>query len=399
VDGGTWDDDAPFGGRPLPPDDRLWRHPSELGGYRLAPPPARHWSAWWTVGLLMVGVGVSAVVVQRLRSSSVNPVQAAATVVPSSPPTTAERLTALASPVITVADTVLDVVVETSTSAPPAPTSAAPTAAAPGAISVSWNDGTVRGAVAFAPSTVLTIGWADTGAPVLVTIGADTWAGRWIGGDESTGLGLVDVPGASLDVPARATATASVTDLMAMERGLAAVVNDRRVDHLVAFPGTATIGEPVWQDGQLIGVTIAEGPEETKLVAPIELSAALLDRLLDAGVLERPWWGITVSRAPIEPSSDPVAVLTDRIVISELDSTGPAAAAGLQLGDVIERIDGRIVAHPSDVVLCIRAAGTTVNLDVRRGDTTMTVTMVATFKPVAPPASVVAMSAPSTTLP
>jgi putative serine protease PepD len=64
--------------------------------------------------------------------------------------------------------------------------------------------------------------------------------------------------------------------------------------------------------------------------------------------------------------------------IATVDDAGPAAAAGLQAGDVVLRIDGHSVTAPGDMIALVRRyhPGSTVTIIYRRGAVTQSATVV-----------------------
>ena len=58
--------------------------------------------------------------------------------------------------------------------------------------------------------------------------------------------------------------------------------------------------------------------------------------------------------------------------ISQLTANGPAAAAGLKPGDVITKVDGKVVANATEMIVAVRAhtPGDTVTLTVTSGSGT-----------------------------
>jgi S1-C subfamily serine protease len=81
-----------------------------------------------------------------------------------------------------------------------------------------------------------------------------------------------------------------------------------------------------------------------------------------------PWLGIATASSPLGGA-----------VIADVAAGSPAAAAGLQPGDVITQIDNQPVSAPSDVSSAIASghAGDQVEIQVQRGP--MTYTMQATL--------------------
>jgi S1-C subfamily serine protease len=162
------------------------------------------------------------------------------------------------------------------------------------------------------------------------------------------------------------------------ERGLSSYLGEHRVDNVVSIAGVRPIGAAEFADGQLVGVTLAVNDDGTRHVVPLELSRAVLDHLAVGEPASQPWWGITVA-SQFGAGSDGS---NSRIVVSAIEPNSPAAAAGITVGDIVTKVDDATIAHPTDVVLRVRAAGSFVTLDLERNGNPMTVTMAAGVRPI-----------------
>ncbi|MFT3917189.1 MAG: trypsin-like peptidase domain-containing protein [Anaeromyxobacteraceae bacterium] len=107
---------------------------------------------------------------------------------------------------------------------------------------------------------------------------------------------------------------------------------------------------------------------------PINMAKAVLGQLRASGKVVRSWLGLAV-KAP-EPEGE-------GLVVTEVDAAGPAAGAGLKVGDVITGFQGRPVATPARLRWFVSTAGVgrAIELRVRRPgqpDRTVRVGLVAT---------------------
>jgi putative serine protease PepD len=105
---------------------------------------------------------------------------------------------------------------------------------------------------------------------------------------------------------------------------------------------------------------------------PINQAARVATELIDTGHAKRTVIGAELDQAPGAASG---------VRLSRVDAGGPAAAAGLQTGDVVIRIGSHPVDQPPDLIALVRRydPGTVVTLVYRRGTATQTasVTLVA----------------------
>lgn len=96
--------------------------------------------------------------------------------------------------------------------------------------------------------------------------------------------------------------------------------------------------------GSVIGITTAFAVSELGngglgFATPIDVARAVADDLLTYGRARRVWFGV-------RGSTDPAG---GGVVLADVMDDGPSKEAGLQVGDVIRRIDGRPVPTMSDL--------------------------------------------------
>lgn len=111
--------------------------------------------------------------------------------------------------------------------------------------------------------------------------------------------------------------------------------------------------------GQLIGVptanatvTTATGQTSTGNVGinfaiPVDLAKAVADELIATGRVTHSFFGVQVSTVP-PPNTGAAA---EGLYVNTVVPGGPAAAAGLQPGDVITEVDGRPATDPTQLAL------------------------------------------------
>ncbi len=205
---------------------------------------------------------------------------------------------------------------------------------------------------------ILTSAWVVGGA-VSVTIATNdkkSLVARVIGSDSASGLALLetdgDLPAASL-APHAPEQTSSVIALSgdgAIDNG---IVND--VDVVAtdsagvtmpslfvthARPGRDAAGAPVI-DGraQVAGILL---PGELGAV-PIDYARAVAEAIRTNGAVDHAWIGISKG---YDSTYGPQ--------IRALAAAGPAALAGMQVGDVVLSVDGRTVASTTELMATIR---------------------------------------------
>ncbi len=150
------------------------------------------------------------------------------------------------------------------------------------------------------------------------------------------------------------------------------------------------IGCPLLDDaGQVSGIlerTKQSDGATTAMFLPAELVLGVTQQLVTSGGVDHGWLGIGTSDAG---TTDPTAVHTattaalattpgDGARLDTVDQTSPAAAVGLQAGDVITGIDGYPVQSKAELETRLYAdsPGTTVYLAWVRGETPMTAPVV-----------------------
>ncbi len=363
-----WDDERPDdepANLPLPPDDRLWRHPSEVSAEDALPRrPSRGNSRVVTVAALtsclsvLITLGVVAVVRPFATGGDRSDPEAA------SPALKLASLTDVAEVTSLVRAAIVQVV-------------ATPTSG--GAIHGS-------GVVYREDGVVLTSDHVvrdSTAVRVVLDDGRDLVA-RIVGRDPDTDIAVLDIDGDGFPVATMATSRASlkigqpaitigasggvagsplVRVSMVSAMNQEAGVDGRRFVDMIRTDGmmapACAGGAVVDADGSVIGIALANGQTdsgEVGFAVPIDVARSVADQLLDSGRVTRGWLGIEG-----ETGAGGAAVRT-------VSGDSPAERAGLRPGDVIVAVDDVPVATMAALVVKLRWShvGDVLRLDVAR---------------------------------
>lgn len=369
---------------PPHPDDRLWRHPSEMRAHPIAPvqgagprsgPPqiatprgdhrrARPWGALvaaGTAGAVLAGVGVAVFgvgerVVERPVTERValDPTASAL----GGPPTEATEAARQRT-----APTVVRVEPVTSESAPV------------GSGVVVRDDGIVITSAALVAAGAL---------PVVRLTDGTTPRVELVGIDTTTGLAVLDLSGRGYTPSILATgeelvAGQPVSALVAGSPGVVTadgLIGD--AERYVGPLGTALDGVEIEGDadvsalggpvidarGAVLGVTTAVTSGEAWYVAPVAVADRVADELLTSGVARHCWLGIEGT----EPGADSPAA--SGTLVASVVTDSPAALGGIRPGDVVVALDDEEVTGMADLMVRLRAhsPGDRVEVTVARED-------------------------------
>jgi putative serine protease PepD len=365
VERSDWSDDEPFAFRPpLPPEDRVWRHPSELGA------------------------GVGSGFVALTRRASVSRGKLAVAVVASA--TGALLVAALVSVALRTGDSRRAAVVESSA------TSFGFTTTLPGVTGLARPpDGVVHLVAAtddgdrYSSGVVL-----DDRGTIVTTIGAVDGAHRitalladgsqqdavLLGVDQDAGAAVLRVPGRPLSASSGwAIVLAPGTVLHTSGGGATATVaalganavddKGNKLSHLVkltvdssAKAAWAAEGTPLLDDHERVVGLCTYDRDGHVYAVPIEIPRAAARSIDVHGRVVVPWLGLS---GHDEPGTDGGAV------VEAVADHSPAEAAGLQPGDVVLALDGEPVTSMATLALGLRAydAGAMVDLTYVRDST------------------------------
>jgi len=134
--------------------------------------------------------------------------------------------------------------------------------------------------------------------------------------------------------------------------------------------------------GEVIGINTAirAGAQGLGFAIPIETAERIANQIVKKGRAEHPYLGIQMVtltpelKAEIGKSRDiPFKVQQDQgVLILRVVASSPAAKAGLQPGDVIQKLDGKAVENPTDVQQRVEAneVGKVMPVEVNRNGQT-----------------------------
>ncbi|MCU0272675.1 MAG: S1C family serine protease [Acidimicrobiales bacterium] len=370
-----WEDDDDEGAwrPPLPPEDRLWRHPSEIAAIRgvtvAATPPSNGRRLWGIAAASAVG-GALAVGTLWLAIGSPTRTTVTNTTVAVQEIAMTPRLVSAPDWAAAVTDGIV-----------PALTTVE-TAGGSGSAVLVRDDGTFVTASTVVGDVVRAVVHLPDGSAARATVvGADPSLGIAVLRVEAEGsTGMATAPVAVQDAVRRgdwiAAAGADAMPLAAAVEELSAstgvgadaVHGLLRLD--VPVPEGALGGAVVDDTGALTALLVA-ADATSAYALPVADVMSVLDDLDRHGEIRRPWLGV-------EGADTGSGVRLDRV-----DPAGPGAVAGLAPGDVLTRVAGRPVTTAADLVLSLRPhrPGDTVTIEVRRGEATWTAEIILGRRP------------------
>lgn len=371
-----FDDDAEadfFRFRPPPhPDDRLWRHPSELGSQPSEKTRGRDrqsgrpWGAVavaGTAGAVLAGAGVLAFGLgQRTIDRPV--VERVALDTVSSTPRTADQTTNGIRQQVVPAVVALE---------------------GGGSGIVVRDDGIVLTSA----SVVDGRGPMTVNLPDGSSIDAEV-----VGSDPTTGIAVLDLDGhgyrtgllaseADL-VQGQTSFTVSVGAAGGATTAAALVGATRRyqtpdgatLDAVVETTGEApahAVGGPlVTASGVVVGIVAGVDDGSASYVVPVEVARKVAEDLVAAGKVERCWLGI-------EGRDAGDSEVGGGVLIASVTPDSPADRGGLRVGDVLVEIDGHMIGRLPDLMITLRSRSPgdeIAAIVVRDGNpTTLTITL------------------------
>jgi len=354
------------------PDDRLWRHPSEIavGGGGGAPEPApvrvKTPNVFAVAGLAgMIGALFTAGLIAAIGgfNGNVTPVRSIERVANST--VLQASAAAATNTVVSVAQRLRPAIVEIR--------------------AVTGGGQKVAGSgVAFrTDGHILTNRHVVDGASTVTVIAADgtSLTAKIVGTDADTDIAVLKVDSempvatlgsvSGLQVGQQAIAIGSPLGLSGGPSVTVGVVSalGRRIDASDGVPLVDMIqtdapispgssgGALVDANGHVIGITTAiavseVGAEGLGFATPIDIARDVAEQLLSTGRVVHVWLG--VRGEDLEPSMAKSLGLTGGALINEVTKGSPADLAGLKAQDVITTVNGKRVSGIADVIVSVR---------------------------------------------
>jgi S1-C subfamily serine protease len=334
----------------LPPEDRIWSHPSEIAVEAATRVPGEGGHLWGTAAFSAVGGALAVGVIWLVIGAGEGRV-------------VTERVSL--TPVHTVSPRVVDA----------DDWSVAVTAnARDGTVSVlsGSTEATIAGAFTYRDDGyLLTSARAIHGQSSLTIVDANGVAhdAHVVGVDARTDVSVIRVDGG--------TGSAVIAETVALETGdkLAIVDPDGgamegtvtdAATHAATTDGDTVLGvvqldselgdippgSPVVDDtGAVVGMTTATDPNTTVALVPIDVARQIAGELIDDGVATHSWLGVTVRDIYAEEiqGGTPAGAW-----ITSVTPGGPAATSGVLAGDIIVQVGHKPVDSVSAMVSALR---------------------------------------------
>jgi len=345
-------DDAPaFRGPPLPPDDRLWRHPSEVR----APASNRSGPSGWGALGAAAAVGASSALLAAWLLGAFGDRVVDRQVV--------ERVatdTAVALP-------------RESTSG----TAAVLVELRPVLVSIRAGEEDGTGVVLRDDGHVLTTASLVGSLGTVAVLGADgrTRPAEVVGRDPATDVAVLSVAG--LSTPGAVLGTAD--DLAVGDRALAVAMRAPGAPEVgtgvigglstsvtredgaplhglistdIVLPGSLDGAALVDERGAVIGVTTRAGGAAGIRAVPIDLAMVVADDIIETGAPGHPWLG--VEGDDLSSSTAATLRIAGGAHLLEVVGGSPADRAGLEDEDVVTEVDATTVASMGEMIAVLR---------------------------------------------
>jgi len=114
---------------------------------------------------------------------------------------------------------------------------------------------------------------------------------------------------------------------------------DRRIELDIAVTSHDDGGPVLDASGELLGISTL-GYRDTVLVIPAETVDRSVDALLVHGRVERGWLGVALQPVAIPDAWREAAEAKSGLMVMSTVAEGPAAGAGIQVGDILLKLDG-----------------------------------------------------------
>lgn len=112
-------------------------------------------------------------------------------------------------------------------------------------------------------------------------------------------------------------------------------------------------------DGEVIGINVAirRGAQGLGFAIPINMAKVVVPQLRQYGRAMRSWLGVSLREVTDQLAQAMRLPDSHGAIVYEVEVNSPAAAAGIQPGDVIRRFDGQTVNNPTQVSWLASSAG------------------------------------------
>jgi S1-C subfamily serine protease len=157
---------------------------------------------------------------------------------------------------------------------------------------------------------------------------------------------------------------------------------DRRIILDMRMSGREEGGPVFDAGGGLLGISTL-GPRRRVLVIPITTVEGVLEPLLSKGRVERGWLGLALQPVLVPEAMQAAAGHSRGLMIMGVAKDGPAAQAGVLVGDIVLTIGGESVGRPTMVAqrLGPEAVGQPSELRLLRAGTVLSLTAIVATRP------------------
>jgi S1-C subfamily serine protease len=237
---------------------------------------------------------------------------------------------------------------------------------------------------------------------IKITLAGESLSARWIGSDATTDLAVLGIDADTL------TPVSSANDLVIRPGELVLSVGRSRLGDISASCGVIARTGGAWrswrggaidrlirpdirlyvgQSGsalvneqrQVLGINSPALARQAVITIPTQTVNRVVDAILELGHVPRPFLGLAMQPIPIpEPAQELFPAEADEtLLVTHVETKGPAALSGVMVGDVIVSFNGEPVHGVREILHRLRASriGDTISLAVLRGGAKLDLTV------------------------